>query len=297
MENEDLNVLKALLAVAEERSFTAAAKRLSVSQSALSHSIRALEERLGVRLLARTTRSVAPTDAGAEFLAQLSPALADIRGALEKLAGLREKPAGRIRLLAPRQAAIEVVAPKLGAFVRQHPDVVIDLTTEGTGVDLVAGGYDAGIQLGEFIAKDMVATRVSADHRPAIVATPEYFQSHPKPKTPRELVRHQCINFRHSEDEIYRWEFDKGKQSLAVAVTGPLIADDTTVVIRAVLDGVGLAFLGEHHVAAEIASGKLVRVLQDWCPPFPGFFIYYPSRRQQAPALLALIDTLRFAGP
>src|SRR5258705_4005007 len=206
MENEDLNVLKALLAVAEERSFTAAAKRLGVSQSALSHSIRGLEERLGVRLLARTTRSVAPTDAGAEFLAQLSPALADIRGALEKLAGLRATPAGRVRLLAPRQAAIEVVAPKLGAFARQHPDIVIDLTTEDTGVDLVAGGYDAGIQLGEFIAKDMVAARVSPDHRPAIVGTPEYFKSHSKPKSPRDLIRHQCINFRHNEDQIYRWE-------------------------------------------------------------------------------------------
>jgi len=293
MERDDLNVLSAYVAVAEERSFTRAAKRLNVSQSALSHAIRGLEERLGVRLLSRTTRSVAPTDAGAELLAHLGPALADIRGTLEKLAGLRDKPAGRVRLVTPRLAATTVVAPKLGQFAREYPDVVLDITTEDGRIDLVAGGYDAGIQFGEYIAQDMVAVRVSADHRPAIVGSPEYFASHPKPKSPRDLVGHRCINFRHGSQGLYRWEFDKGRKSLNVAVNGPLVVDDTQLVIRAALDGVGLAFLAEQHAEPHLSSGAFIRVLQDWCPPFPGYFLYYPSRRQQLAALSALINTLR----
>jgi DNA-binding transcriptional LysR family regulator len=293
MNPDDLNVLSALLAVADERSFTRAAKRLGVTQSALSHSIRALEERLGVRLLARTTRSVAPTDAGAELVAHVGPALADIRGALEKLGGLRDKPAGRVRLLAPRLAAKTILGPKLGEFARRYPDIVLDITTDDSRIDLVAGGYDAGIQFGEFIAQDMVAVRVSADHRPAIVGSRRYFKSHPTPKSPRDLLAHRCINFRHGSEGVYRWEFDKGKQSLTVAVNGPLIVDDVDLVITAALDGVGLAFLAEQHAEPHLTDGTFVRVLQDWCPPFPGYFLYYPSRRQQPAALSAVIDTLR----
>lgn len=293
MERDDLNVLSAYVAVAEERSFTRAAKRLNVSQSALSHSIRGLEERLGVRLLSRTTRSVAPTDAGVELLAHLGPALAGIRGTLDKLGGLRDKPAGRVRLVTPRLAATTIVAPKLGQFAREYPDVVLDITTDDGRIDLVAGGYDAGIQFGEYIAQDMVAVRVSTDHRPAIVGSPEYFASHPKPKSPRDLVGHRCINFRHGSQGLYRWEFDKGKQSLNVAVNGPLIVDDTELVIRAALDGVGLAFIAEQHAEPHLSNGEFVRVLQDWCPPFAGYFLYYPSRRQQPGALSALIETLR----
>jgi DNA-binding transcriptional LysR family regulator len=293
MERDDLNVLAALLAVAEERSFTQAAKRLGVSQSALSHAIRALEERLGVRLLARTTRSVAPTDAGAELIRHLGPALADIRGALDKLAGLRDTPAGRVRVVASRLAAKTILGPKLGQFARQYPDIVLDISTDDSRIDLVAGGYDAGIQFGEYIAQDMVAVRVSPDLRPAIVGSRQYFKSHPKPKAPRDLLHHRCINFHHGSQGMYRWEFDKGKRSLTVAVNGPLIVDDTDLVIRAALDGVGLAFVAEQHAEPHLTNGAFVRVLEDWCPPFPGYFLYYPSRRQQPAALSALIETLR----
>jgi DNA-binding transcriptional LysR family regulator len=293
MVRDELSVLAAFLLVAEERSFTRAAKRLAVSPSALSHAVRGLEERIGVRLLARTTRSVAPTDAGDQFISRLRPALADVRGALDQMAGLRDKPAGRVRLLMPRTAALTVLAPKLARFARDYPDVVLDVTTDNSRLDLIAAGFDAGIQLGEFIARDMVAVRVSPDHRAAIVGSPGYFESHPRPKSPRDLTSHRCINFRHGSDGIYRWEFDKGKQSLVIAVTGPLIIDDTEIAVGAAIDGVGLAFSAEKHVAARLASGALVRVLEDWCPPFSGYFLYYPSRRQQPAALSALIETLR----
>jgi DNA-binding transcriptional LysR family regulator len=293
MARDELNVLSAFLAVAEERSFTRAAKRLGISQSALSHAIRGLEERIGVRLLTRTTRSVAPTDAGEQLIAHLRPALVDIRGALDRISVLRDRPAGRVRLLVPRLAAMTVLAPKLGQFARDYPDVVLDVTTDDSHVDLVAAGFDAGIQFGEFIQQDMIAVRVSQDHRPAIVGSPAYFESHAKPESPHDLLRHRCINFRHGSEGVYRWEFDKGDQSLAVAVNGPLIVDDVEIVIRAAIDGVGVAFLSEERAAAALASGALVRVLEDWCPPFPGFFLYYPSRRQQPAALSALIDTLR----
>ena len=293
MEREDLNVLSAFLAVAEERSFTKAAKRLNVSQSALSHAIRGLEEDIGVRLLARTTRSVAPTDVGEELRQSLGPALTDIRAALGAAAGRRGKPTGRVRLLVSPLAAVPVLAPKLGQFARNNPDVVLDVTTDESRVDLVAGGYDAGIHYGEFIEKDMVAVRVSRDHRPAIVASPGYFESHPKPKFPRDLLKHRCINFRHGREEVYRWEFEKGKQSVTVAVKGPLIVDDVELVIGAALGGVGLAYIGEDRAAPHLDRAALVRVLEPWCQPFPGFFLYYPSRRQQPAALSALIETLR----
>jgi len=294
MVGDELSVLAAFLAVAEERSFTRAAKQLGVSPSALSHAIRGLEERIGVRLLARTTRSVAPTDAGQQFLARLGPALADVRGALDQVAGLRDKPAGRVRLVASRLAARMVLAPKLGQFARDYPDIVVDLTTTEEGrVDLVGAGFDAGIHLGEFIERDMVAVRVSKDQRAAIVGSPVYFASHPKPESPRDLPAHRCINFRHGSSGVYHWEFDKGRKSVAVAVNGPLIVDDVEIMIRAAVDGVGLAFALEDHVQSYLASGTLVRVLEDWCPPFAGYFLYYPSRRQQPAALSALINTLR----
>jgi DNA-binding transcriptional LysR family regulator len=294
MPGDELNALSAFLAVAEDRSFTKAAKRLGVSTSALSHAMRGLEERIGVRLLARTTRSVSPTEAGEQLLAHLRPALGDIRGALEQIAGLRDRPSGRVRLLVTPLAATMVLAPKLAAFVERYPDVVLDVTVGGENrVDLVAGGFDAGIRLGEFIEADMVAVRVSAEQRAAIVAAPRYFASYPKPKSPRDLPAHRCVNFRHAADEIYRWEFEKGTQSLAVAVKGPLIVNDVDSLTRAAIDGVGLAFMLEAQAAPHVASGELVRVLEDWCPPFAGYFLYYPSRRQQPAALSALVDTLR----
>ena len=285
--------MAAFLAVAEERSFTKAGKRLNVSTSALSHAMRRLEEQIGVQLLARTTRSVAPTDAGEQLLASLRPALADIRGKLTQLSGLQSRPVGRLRVLVPRLAAKTVLAPKLGRFVRNYPDVVLEVTTDDSHVDLVAAGYDAGIQFGEFIAQDMVAVRVSADHRPAIVGSPEYFASRVKPESPHDLLSHRCINFRHRGEALYRWELDKGEQSVAVSVSGSLILDDLDLMIQAAIDGAGLAFMADDRAAPHLASGALERVLEDWCPPFPGFFLYYPSRRQQPAALAALIETFR----
>src|SRR6266550_1276650 len=293
MPSSDLNILAAFLAIAEERSFTKAAKRSGVSPSAMSHAIRGLEETLGVRLLSRTTRSVAPTEAGEQLLARLRPAITDIQDALDQLAGLRDKPAGRVRLIVPRLAGTTVIGPKLAKFRRDYPDVVLEVTADDSRVDIVAGGFDAGIHFGEYIQKDMIAVRVSKDHRAAIVGAPSYFKSHPKPKTPHDLLKHRCINFRHGSAGVYRWEFDKGKKSLSVAVNGPLIADDVDIVIRAAIDGIGLAFVGEDKVSQHLASGALIRVLDDWCQPFSGFFLYYPSRRQQPAALSALINTLR----
>jgi DNA-binding transcriptional LysR family regulator len=293
MVGHELNVLSAFVVVAEERSFTRAAKRLNISTSGLSHAIRRLEEQLGIRLLSRTTRSVSPTDAGEQLLAQLRPALAEIQDTLNRLSGLQSKPAGRVRLVAPRVAAKTVLAPKLGQFARDYPDVVLEVTTDDSHIDLVAAGFDAGIQFGEYIAQDMVAVRVSPDHRPAIIAAPEYFKTHPKPTSPADLLRHSCINFRHGAEGVYRWELDKGDQSVTIAVNGPLILDDLDLVIRAAVDGAGLAFMAEDRIADYLSNGSLERVLEDWCPPFPGFFLYYPSRRQQPAAMTALIETLR----
>jgi DNA-binding transcriptional LysR family regulator len=294
MQLDDLNVLAAFLAVAEERSFTRGAKRVGVSRSALSHAVRGLEERIGVRLLSRTTRSVAPTDAGEQLIGRLRPALGDVGSVLDEIAGLRERPAGRVRLVVSPLAATMVLAPKLAVFAQAYPDVILDVTTTNEmRLDLVAGHFDAGIHLGEFIERDMIAVRVSADQRAAIVGAPMYFATHPKPKSPRDLTQHRCLNFRHGADETYRWEFDKGKQSLAVAVDGPLVVDDVQLLIRAAIDGVGVTFLMEEHAAPYLANGQLVRVLEDWCEPFAGYFLYHPSRRQQPAALSALIDTLR----
>jgi len=297
MVRDELSVLAAFLTVAQEKSFTRAARRLGVSPSALSHAIKGLEEQIGVRLLARTTRSVSPTDAGNQLIASLDPALTDIRRALDQVSGLRDRPAGRVRLVVSPLAATMVVAPKLKEFAATYPDVVLDVTTTSDmRLNLVAGQFDAGIHLGEFIEKDMIAVRVSPDQRAAIVGSPSYFASHPVPKAPRDLTAHRCLNFRHGSGETYRWEFDKARQSLAVAVDGPLVVDDVQLLIRAAVDGVGLAFLMEAHAAPLLERGELKRVLEDWCEPFAGYFLYFPSRRQQPAALSALIDTLRLEG-
>jgi len=289
---ESLDVLTAFAAVAEERSFTKAAVRLGVSTSALSHAMRGLEERLGVRLLARTTRSVAPTEAGEQLLGQVGPALGDIRSALHGIGRLREKPAGRLRIVMPRLAASMVLLPKLPRFAREYPDVVLDVTTESRPVDIVAERYDAGIDIGEFIQRDMIAVRVSPDLRAAIVASPAYFKAYPKPRKPQDLLQHRCIGCRHGS-ALYRWEFEKGGQEVTVGVPGPVVLDDVDLMVQAALDGVAVAFTFEAQVASLLAKRRLVRVLEDWCPPWPGYFIYYPSRRHQPPALQALIETLR----
>ena len=289
----DLGALATFLVVAEERSFTRAAKRQGVTPSAVSHAIRGLEEELKVRLLARTTRSVALTEAGERLLARLRPAFAEVSETLSQISGESHRAAGRIRLVLPRFAVASVLAPKLAALHDKYPEIVLDVVTDNSRRDLVADGFDAGIHFGEYIEKDMIAVRVSNDHRPAIVGSAGYFHSKRKPKEPRDLLEHSCINFRHGPTEIYRWEFGKGKKELSVAVTRPLITDDVELVLRGALDGIGLAFLSEHEVASYMADGRLVRVLQDWCQPYPGFFIYYPSRRQQTAALSALIALLR----
>jgi DNA-binding transcriptional LysR family regulator len=289
----DLSALATFLLVAEERSFTRAARRQGVSPSAVSHAMRTLEEEVGVRLLSRTTRSVALTEAGETLLVRLKPAFADVGETLDQISGQTQKPAGRIRLLLPRFAVSSVLAPKLGRLHREYPEIVLDVTTDDSRRDIVADGFDAGIHIGEYIEKDMIAVRVSPDHRAAIVGSPAYFKSRPKPKEPRDLLHHSCINFRHGSAGLYRWEFEKGKKELSVAVNGPLIVDDVALVIKGAFEGLGLAFLGEHEVLSYIAEGKLIRVLQDWCQPYPGFFIYYPSRRQQPAALTALVTLLR----
>jgi len=286
----DLALLAGFVAVAEEKSFTRAAERLGVSPSAVSHSIRGLEEEIGVRLLSRTTRSVAPTAAGEQLLQRIRPAMTDIQESVEGITQLRDRPLGTVRLLMPRSASITVLVPKLALFARQYPDVVLDITVHDPLDAMVARGFDAGIHFGEYIERDMIAVRVSPDHRAAIVGSPEYFHSNPKPKSPRDLLNHRCINYRHGPSSMYRWEFEKGKRSLSVGVRGPLIVDDEDILLRAALDGVGLAFILESQAEPYIEKGQLVRVLEDWCQPFPGFFLYYPSRRNRSAALSAVIN-------
>jgi DNA-binding transcriptional LysR family regulator len=295
MDRSNLNELAAFVVVAEEKSFTHAAVRLGVSTSALSHAMRGLENRLGVELLSRTTRSVATTYAGKQLLSRLRPALDEISMALTKAGELRDLPAGRVRLVMSRLAGKMVLGPKLPEFARLYPDVQLDITTIDGPIDIIAGGFDAGIHVGEFIEKGMIAVRVSHDQRPAIVGSPDYFKLHPPPVTPRDLRNHLCIAFRIGTSGIYRWVLAKGRQTSSVNVKGPLVLDDLEMMIQAALDGVGLAFTFEEDVADLIAKGRLIRALEDWCPFFPGFFLYYPSRKNQPAALKALINTLRLS--
>ena len=290
----DLGELAAFAVVAEERSFTRAAARLGISQSALSHSMRGLEKRLGLQLLARTTRSVSPTAGGTALLQDLTPALERIERSLAEARKRRESPTGRIRLIIPRTATYMVLLPKLARFARTYPEIVLEVTSSYDPVDLVAGEYDAGVQIGEFIQRDMIAVRVSKDLRLAVVGSPEYFKSHKIPRTPQDLKDHACIGFRFSSG-IYRWEFEKGRKALTVNPQGPATFDDPDLVVQAVLNGVGIATTVEQPLSEMIAKGRLVQVLKDWCPTFPGYFLYYPSRRNQPAALAALINTLRLS--
>lgn len=292
MMRNDLGELSAFRMVAEERSFTRAAARLGVSQSALSHSMRGLEKRLGLQLLARTTRSVSPTAAGAALLHELAPALERIEQAVAETRKQRENPAGRIRIIIPRTATQMVLLPKLAQFARTYPEIVLEITSSNDPVDLVAGEYDAGVQLGEFIERDMIAVRVTEELRLAVVGSPKYFKSNPIPRHPQDLKNHSCIGFRFGNG-LYRWEFEKGSKALTVSPHGPASFDDPSLVIQAVLEGVGIGTAMEDSLSDLIAKGRLIQVLKDWCPTFPGYFLYYPSRRNQPAALAALIDTLR----
>ena len=290
----DLPDLAVFATVAEERSFTRAAAGLGVSQSALSHRIRSLEKRLGIQLLARTTRSVSPTPAGHAVLLDLGPALESIQQSLQRVRKLSDRPSGRLRLVTSRSAALTVLLPRLRNFSRAHPGIVLEVTTTNDPVDLVAGEYDAGIQIGEFIQKDMVAVRLSGDLRLALVGTPSYFAAHKAPKVPQDLKEHSCIGFRFRSG-MYRWEFEKGKRSVTFNPQGPLSFDDSELVIQAVLQDMGIGMAMEHFLLPRIRDGKLIQVMKDWCPVFPGYFLYYPSRRNQPGALAALIGALRLS--
>jgi DNA-binding transcriptional LysR family regulator len=290
----DLGELSAFAIVAEERSFTRAAVRLGVSQSALSHSIRGLEKRLGLQLLARTTRSVSPTAAGTALLGDLAPALERIERAVAETRKQRESPAGRIRLIIPRTATQMVIVPKLAQFARTYPEIVLEVTSSNDPVDLVAGEYDAGVQLGEFIQRDMIAVRVTHEMRLAVVGSPQYFKSRSLPRKPQDLKDHSCIGFRFS-NRLYRWEFEKGRKAVTVSPEGPASFDDPDLVIQGVLKGVGIGTAMEETLRGMISEGRLIQVLRDWCPTFPGYFLYYPSRRNQPAALSALIDALRLS--
>ena len=297
MQREEAGDLLAFMAVAEECSFTRAAAKLATSQSALSHTVRRLETRLGLRLLARTTRSVALTEAGARLLRTIAPAFAVIDGGVAALSELRDKPAGTIRMTTSEHAAHTVLWPVLGPLLHGYPDLHVELVIDSGLTDIVTERLDAGVRLGESIAKDMVAVRIGPELRMAVVGAPAYFAAHPKPKTPQDLAEHRCINLRlPTAGGLYAWELEKGSRGLRVRVDGQLIFNNPRMVVRAALDGLGLACVIEDLVADDLASGGLVRVLGDWCPPFAGYHLYYPSRRQPSAAFALIVEALRYRG-
>jgi DNA-binding transcriptional LysR family regulator len=294
MQKRDLADLQSFLVVAREKSFTKAAAKLGVSQSALSHTMRELEERLGIRLLTRTTRSVAPTEAGERLLRTLGPRLEEIEAELTSLSALRGKPAGTIRITAGEHAAKTVLWPKLSKLLPQYSDIKLELIVDYGLRDIVADRYDAGVRSGEQIAKDMIAVRIGPDLRMAVVGAPSYFAKRPRPKRPQELTDHSCINLRlPTHSSIYAWEFEKNGREMKVHVNGQLTFNNLALRIEAALGGCGLAYLPEDQVRAHIAQGRLVRVLAEWCPPYAGYHLYYPSRRQPTPAFSLVVDALR----
>ncbi|RWN29031.1 MAG: LysR family transcriptional regulator [Mesorhizobium sp.] len=297
MPRDNLNELTAFLAVTREESFTRAAAKLGVSQSALSHTVRALEERLGVRLLTRTTRSVSPTEAGERLARTVGPRLDEIEAEIAALSALREKPAGTIRITAGEHAADAILWPALAKFLPDYPDIKVEIIVDYSLTDIVAERYDAGVRLGEQVARDMIAVRIAPDMRMAVVGSPAYFAKWPKPRTPQDLTNHNCINLRlPTYGGLYAWEFEKAGRELKVRVEGQLVFNTAALRMNAVLAGLGLAYLPEEQVTALLADGRLVRVLADWCAPFPGYHLYYPSRRQATPAFSLLVDVLRYRG-
>ena len=297
MAHANINDLQAFLAVARERSFTRAAARLGVSQSALSHTIRGLETRLGLRLLTRTTRSVAPTEAGERLLQNVGPHFAEIEAELDALTELRDKPAGTIRITTGEHAAETILWPKLAKLLPHYPDIKVEIGIEYGLTDIVAERYDAGVRFGEQVEKDMVAVRIGPDTRMAVVAAPSYLAKRPPPKKPQDLVGHACINLRlPTYGGLYAWEFERGGRELNVRVDGQLVFNRATHAVTAAVAGFGLACLPEDLAEAHLAKGRLKRVLEDWCPPFAGYHLYYPSRRQSSPAFALLVDALRYRG-
>jgi DNA-binding transcriptional LysR family regulator len=297
MRRDELADLLAFAAVAEEQSFTRAAARLGTSQSALSHTVKRLEARLGLRLLTRTTRSVAATEAGERLMETLRPAFDDIDARLSALTALREKPAGTIRITTGEHAAEAVLLPALTKLLPRYPDIEVELNVNYGLTDIVTERFDAGVRLGEQIAKDMIAVPIGPAMRMAVVGAPSYFARRGIPKTPRDLADHACINLRlPTRGGLYAWEFEKGARKLNVRVEGQLVFNTSGLIVKAALAGMGLASLPSHIVETEIVKGRLKRVLADWCPPFPGYHLYYPGRRQQSPALQLLVQALRYRG-
>jgi DNA-binding transcriptional LysR family regulator len=297
MRREELGDLAAFLAVARERSFTRAAARLGTSQSALSHTIRRLEERLGVRLLTRTTRSVSPTVAGERLLQGLGPRFEEIELELAALSELRDKPAGTIRITAGEHAADAILWPALEKVLPDYPDIKVEIIVNYGMIDIFAEGHDAGVRLGEQVARDMIAMRIGPDMRMALVGAPAYFAGRPAPLMPQDLTAHSCINLRlPTYGGLYAWEFEKDGRELKVRVEGQLVFNTLALRLNAALAGLGLAYMPEDAVRAHLAEGRLVRVLEDWCPPFPGYHLYYPSRRQSSAAFAVLVDALRYRG-
>ncbi len=285
----------AFLAVARERSFTKAAAQLGVSQSALSHTIRGLEARLGLRLLTRTTRSVAATEAGERLLLTVGPRLEEIDHELTALSELREKPAGTIRITTAEHAAESILWPKLVRFLPQYPDIKVEIVIDYGLTDIVAQRYDAGVRLGEQVAKGMIAVRIGPQMRIAVVGSPSYFTKHSAPKAPQDLIGHNCINLRlPTYGGLYAWEFEKSGREVKVRVEGQLVFNRIQQMLNATLAGFGLAYLPEDIAQPHLARGRLKRVLEDWCLPFPGYHLYYPSRRQSSPAFTLLVDALRY---
>ena len=298
MQRGNLNDLLVFRAVATERSFTRAAAKLGVSQSALSHTIRGLEERLGLRLLTRTTRSVAPTEAGGRLLHTVGPRFEEIEAELEALSELREKPAGTIRITATDYAADTILWPKLAKLLRQYPDIKVEISIDYGLVDIVAERFDAGVRSGEQVAKDMIAVRIGPDMRSAVVGAPSYFKENPEPRRPQELLGHNCINLRlPTRGGLYAWELEKDGRELKVHVEGQLVFNGTFQMLNAAVDGFGLAYVPEDVARPHLAKGRLRRVLDDWCPPYSGYHLYYPSRRQSTPAFALLVEALRYRAP
>ena len=295
MRRENFNDLIAFLAVAKERSFTRAAARLGVSQSALSHTVRGFEERLGLRLLTRTTRSVAPTEVGERLLRAAGPRLDEIDAELAALSAMRDKPSGTIRITAHDHAVRSVLWPAIQKLLPDYPDIKIEIVIDYGLTDIVAERYDAGVRSGEMVAKDMVAVRIGPDMRSAVVGAPSYFATRSRPKTPQDLTTHACINLRlPTHGGLYAWEFEKGGREIRGRVDGQLVFNGTAPMLDAALAGFGLAYVPEDIARAYLADGSLIRVLADWCPLYPGYHLFYPSRRQPTPAFTLLVNALRY---
>ncbi|WP_431494960.1 LysR family transcriptional regulator [Pseudomonas brassicacearum] len=297
MTTERYDQLAIFAAVAQERSFTRAAAKLGMSQPALSRAMRQLEERLGVRLLSRTTRSVAPTEAGEHLLRVVAPRFEEIDNEMAMLSEFRDKPAGKLRITAGEHSAITILQSVLARLLPDHPDLNIEIIVDYGFTDIVAEGFDAGVRLGPQVAKDMIALRIGPDMRMAVVGSPAYFARHAKPVIPDDLTAHNCINLRMpTHGGLYVWEFEKQGQELNVRVEGQLVFNTIAMRLEAVLQGLGLAFMPEDLVQDAVAQGRLIRVLEDWCEPFSGYHLYYPSRRQSSPAFTLLREALRYEG-